>query len=383
MAYSLLHVSFPTRSVAALALVGMAIFPSGQAAACCACDPPRAAEYAGKVTTAAINAWNTGLILEQTVEITLALQGNAAQISGNLRGIITGQGLIAEAESNQATQRMIQGDRVAAIKTYQFSTPLCQAATGADIAIAQAQVAQRDNVLASRANAHRTGGYRRPESSATPSAAAAVAYEERRDLFCDPSDPACRGIVGRRPEGDRMPGAMLAMGRLGNADDAAQVAWLINNLTMPVPLPALTDRQVAEPGGQELYIRRGGYETQLNLAKDVVTDTLLTRRRPTADPTYYNQLAAEAGLPKATGNVSQEDMDRMRFRDRFNDKFTTRIAGLGDFTVLTREVVVLHAAQLQQHQRYNEQLEREAALMATVLSGIVEPKLRTTAGNLE
>lgn len=356
--------------------------PTTQAAACCACDPPRTAEKVGVLVTAGINAFTAATVTAQTAELTLALQGSAAQISGNVRGALVGQAMIAEALSSQDTQRQVESDRIAAMKAHQFSTTLCQEATGADITIAQAVVAQTDQVLASRANAHRTGGYRRPESSAFPTTAGQVAFAERQARFCDPNDPACRGIIGMRPEADRMPGAVLAMGRLATADDQAQASWLINNLTMPLPVSAMTARDVASAGGMDAYIRRGGYETQLNLAKDVVTDTLRTRRMPTADPTYYNQLAAEAGLPQASGHVSQEDMDRMRYVLRFNDRYTTKVAGLGDPTVVLREVVALKAAGLQQGYRTNTLIEGQVLEMGAVLSTLVEGKLAATAGSL-
>ena len=177
-----------------------------------------------------------------------------------------------------------------------------------------------------------------------------------------------------------MPGAVLAMGRVQTADDQAQAAWLVNNLTMPLPVPALTARDVATAEGQDKYIRRGGYETQLNFAKDQIADILLTRRRATGNATYYNQLAAEAGLPQVTGMVSQEDMDRMRYRLRFNDRYTTKLAGLGDPTVLAREMVVLQAGEIEQRQRRNELIEGQVLGMAGVLSTLVEGKLAASAG---
>lgn len=189
--------------------------PATQAAACCACEAPRTAERVGVLTTAAINAFTGVTVTAQTAELVLALQGSAAQIAGNVRGTIPAQAMIAEAVSNQDTQRLVESDRIAAMKAHQFSTPLCQAATGSDIAIAQAVAAQPTQILASRANAHRTGGYRRPESSTLPSVAGQVAFSERQGRFCDPNDPACRGIVGRRPQADRMPGAAAECRRRG------------------------------------------------------------------------------------------------------------------------------------------------------------------------
>lgn len=356
--------------------------PASQAAACCACDPEGTDLKVARITVANINAYTAFSTEAQTAAITLALQGSAAQISSNLRATIPAQAAIAEALSSQDTQRLIESDRIAAMKAYQYSTPLCQAATGADIAIAQSVAAEADRVLVSQANARRTGGYKRPEDSGLPVTAGITAFRERQPAFCDKNDPACRGAAGRRPEADRMPGAVLAMGRVQTADDQAQAAWLVNNLTMPLPVPALTPRDVVTADGQERYIRRGGYETQLNFAKDQVADILLTRRRPTANATYYNQLAAEAGLPQVTGMVSQEDMDRMRYKLRFNDRYTTKLAGLGDPTVLAREMVVLQAGEIEQRQRTNELLEGDVLSMAAILSTLVEGKLAASAGGM-
>ncbi|MBI3446468.1 MAG: hypothetical protein HY055_14195 [Magnetospirillum sp.] len=351
-----------------------------QASAQMYCDPWPAADIAGKAATAAITANTTAVVLMTTESAiardTLALQGFASQVSGNLRGAITaGVGLIAEAKSNQDTQRRVQDDRVAAIKAHQFSTPLCQAATGADIGVALAQASMADQILVSQANARRTGGYRRPESSKAPIQAGTAAFQERRALFCDPNDPACDGMVGKRPEGDRMPGAVLAIGRLENADDRAQAAWVANNLTMPLPVPALTERQLAQPGGSELYLRRGGWETQVNLGKDLTADILVSRRTPKAHAGYFNSLSAEAGLPQSRGDVSEEDMDRMRYRDRFSDKFTSRVASLDDPTVLAREWLILRAEDNAQAYRWNNLLEQTLLLNSSILSSIVEPKL--------
>lgn len=371
------------RKAIALTLLGLS-FPSGQAATQVYCEHYRANDIAGRLTTAAIVANTTAVIGTTTSWATLAqtqaTQGFAAQVSSNVRGVITGDGLIAEAKSNQDTQRNIQGDRVAAIKAHQFSTPMCQAATGADISIALAQASQPDQILASRANAHRTAGYRRPENTLPASLAGLAAFQERKPLFCDPNDPACFGTVGARPQGDRMPGALFAASRVETADDRAQAAWVVNNLTMPIPVPALTDRQLSMPGGQELYMRRGGAETQLNLAKDLATDILLTRRTPKADAKYFNSLAAEAGLPQARGNVSQADMDNMHYRDRFTDKFSTRLASLGHQTVVLRELAAIKTSDLQQTYRLNQLLEQGLLLNSGILSTVVEPKLQATTG---
>lgn len=111
-------------------------------AQCCGCID--AANLAGRVTTQSVNAYTSAAIAVQAGIIVTALQGHAAQTSANIRGTITGQGLIAEAMDNHETQRQLQGDRIQAAKAYQFSTLLCQGATGSGIAIAMTVAAGPD-----------------------------------------------------------------------------------------------------------------------------------------------------------------------------------------------------------------------------------------------
>ena len=329
-------------------------------------------------TAIATGALITAEFAAQTAALVLALQGTAAQISGNVRGSITGQGILMEAASSHDTQRLIQGDRVEALQRNQFSTPLCQTATGSAIAVAQAAEAVPVAVKRSRVNADRSSG-----TGSGAAAEADRAFDERTNLFCKKDDPACRGKdAGARANGDRAPGQVLAVGQLANDTDKKQAAWVIQNLANPVPAVALTERQVIRGGGREAYLLRGGAETKLNLSKDIATEILMTRREPTADSTYYNQLAAESGLAVATTGVSQEDMDRMRYRDRFNAAYSTRIANLSDPTVLSREMIALQADSIQQGYRQNQLLEYSVLLLSAVLATLQEPKMDALSGSL-
>lgn len=354
---------------AAALTIALMLTHGGAWAQCCGCVD--AANLAGRITTQSVNAYTSAAIAVQTGIIVTALQGHAAQTSANIRGTITGQGLIAEAMDNHETLRQLQGDRVEAAKAYQFSTPLCQGATGSDVAIAMTVAAVPDAVRRSQANARRTAG----SGGAT---AVAAAFDERRPLFCDAQrDPACKGVSGTRPNADRMPGSILAASRLETDADRAQATWLVQNLTDPAPVPPLTARQVDAAVGRDLYLRRGGYETKINLAKDFATEVMVTRREPTGDATFYNSLAKDSGLPIASGGVSQEDMDRMRYRDRFTPQYHTRLA-INDRAALLREVADLLTYRLQQGHRTNQLLEQGALDDAALLSVLLENKLATS-----
>lgn len=168
---------------AAALTIALMLTHGGAWAQCCGCVD--AANLAGRTTTQAVNSYTSAAMAVQTGIIVTALQGHAAQTSANIRATITGQGLIAEAMDNHETQRQLQGDRVEAAKAYQFSTPLCQGATGSGVAIAMTVAAVPDAVRRSQANARRTAG----SGGAT---AVAAAFDERRPLFCDAQrDPAC------------------------------------------------------------------------------------------------------------------------------------------------------------------------------------------------
>ena len=362
-------------------VAGLAAVSASQAMAQ-ACDPFGAAREAGYATTAAVDAFTAAALTEQTAALILALQGHAAQLSSNLQSALTGQGMIAEAKSNQDTQRLVQSDHMAAAKAFQFSTTLCQAATGAALGVAQAAAAVPDRVMQAQANARRSSGYQHPGDSVPPSQAAQKLLQDRQTEFCDAADPACQQkTAGTRPDGDRMPGAVLVVSRLQDQIDKDQAAYLVQNLTQPVPSPAMTPRQIAAPDGRDAYVRSQSYRTQLNLAKDVTTTILYDRRLPKIDPKYYNDLAARSGLPAATGNVSAVDLDNMRYRDRFNgDYYSTYLPGLGDSAPLLREVAALKADELQQGLRTNEQLEDSNLLLSSMLSALLEGKIVATAG---
>ncbi|MCW2240369.1 hypothetical protein [Azospirillum canadense] len=372
--------------VAGGALLGA---PRDAAAVCGDCAAATAAVFATSEVTqslvidtaAATNAHIAAEFSAQTAALVLALQGAAAQISGNIRGTIAGQGLLQEAVSNQDTQRLIQGDRVEAAQRFQYSTPFCQTATGSAIAVAQAAESVQTAVMRSRANANRTSG----TGGGGGSAATEVnrTADERLNTFCAPDDPVCRGRAdaGKRPNGDREPGAILAVARLVDDMDRKQATWVAQNLTQPVPTLPLTERDFALPEGRERYLARGAAETRQNLAKDVAADILVTRREPTADARYYNSLASEAGLPTASA-VSQEDMDRMRYRDRFNANYSARVAGLGDAAPLLRELIALEADGRQQGYRTTVLLEQAVLLLGAIVSTLQEPKLEAYSGKL-
>ena len=379
-------VALPVVLVAAVVGAMAAAAPRKAEAACGDCAMATAAVLKSAAVTqslvidtaAATNAFIAAEFATHTTAMVLALQAATAQISGNIRGTITGQGLLQEAMSNQDTQRLIQGDRVEAAKTFQYSTPLCQTATGATIATAQEAEAVPAAVRASKANAARTSGFGSPSGPA--SAAPNRAFEERKPLFCSASDPACR-VDGERPLADRMPGAILKKGHLDDDLDRKQATWVVQNLTQPVPLPALTDAQVARSGGREAYLARGGAETMINLAKDHDHEVFVQRQEKTADASYYNQLAAQSGLPQITGGVSQEDMDRMRYRDRFTKDWFTQFATLGAEPLL-REVIALQAESLKQGYRRNQLLELQNVFLGSLVSTLQVSRMETLIGKL-
>ena len=366
---------------AAIAVGGALAVPSDAWALYC--DPPGAAEIASVETIAAVDAFTAAAITAQTEALIVALQGHAAQLSSNIQAQVSGIGMIEEAKSSQDTQRLVQSDQMQAIKANQFSSTQCQAITGAGIAVAAAAAAVPDRVLRSQANARRTSGNPDPANSVAPAQAATKMFNDRKPEFCDPVDPACAGSRGSRPDGDHMPGAILAMSRLPTPLDDDQAKNVVQNLTQPFPTPALTARQIASTDGRATYLRRKSYDTMVTLAKDITTDIVEYRRLPIVDPTYYNSLATEAGLPTATGNVSIVDMDNMRYRDRFNQNYGVRLDGLGDPVPLLREVAHLNADKLQQGLRTNELLESENLLLSSMLSTMVEAKVAATAGNAQ
>jgi hypothetical protein len=146
-------------------------------------------------------------------------------------------------------------------------------------------------------------------------------------------------------------------------------------------VPALTAAQTSNAAGQDAYVRRGSYETMINLSKDIATDILYTRREKTGDVTTYNQLAAEGGLAPATNGISLLDVENMRERDRFNANYHARVKGLEPADA-SREAVALLGDKLQQGHRTNELLEQGNLLLASTLSLLVENKIQGLAGTL-
>jgi hypothetical protein len=304
------------------------------------------------------------------------------EITGNIQGLTTAEGLMLEAKSNQDTQRLVQTDAITAQHNFAMSLPLCQAATQSTIHIAMEAAAQPARILRSDTNGNVTSGVQQPGDSAPPSQAAALAIKNRAALFCDPNDPVCKGVtVTLVKNGDRKPGIILALTRLESDQVKAEAAAIIQNLTQPIRVPALTAAQTSNAAGQDAYVRRGSYETMINLTKDVDTDILYTRREKIGDVTTYNQLAAEGGLAPATNGISLLDVENMRERDRFNANYHARVKGLEPADA-DREFAALLADIEQQDHRTNELLEQRQLLRSAVLALMAEPKMQAAAGTL-
>lgn len=361
----------------AVALAAVVVVAAGgrAEAQCCGCTA--AAFQAGAATTAAVNAFTAASLAAQTATIWTGLQGTAAQISGNVRATITGQASIAETVSTQDTQRLVQSDRVKAASDYQYSTPLCQTATGAALTAAAAQVSEVNRVVSSANAAHETAG---SGSGSAAQSQVASHFAERQGAFCRADDPACKK-PGSRPNGDRMPGAILAVGGLHGDEDRRQAEWVARNLTLPVASPALSANQSGGAAGAEVFLRRGGVEAKVNLARDVANEILVDRRAPMISPEYYNQLALAAGLPQIDGSISQVELDRMQQIARFNAAFFQSIGQL-DPQTLARDTVGLLATHIQQSHRTNTLLEQNALLLGAVVSLLAEPRLDALRGNV-
>ena len=237
---------------AGIALAVLVANPTAARAQCCGCSTAPYVSLVGASTTTAVNAFTAAAITAQTAALIVALQGVAAQISANVRGTITGFGSVIEPLDSHQTERHIQDDRVRAMRAYQFSTPLCQAAATGAIAAAAASTSAVQMATNSVANAHRTSG------TSTPLVAAGQARAERTPLACDAqTDPVCNGQSGTYPNADRAPGQVLATPGFHSADQETIAAWVANNLTEVAPNPPLTRQQVNAPGGNEAYMRRG------------------------------------------------------------------------------------------------------------------------------
>lgn len=278
-----------------------------------------------------------------------------AQTSGAIRGMGTIQASIAESQDQHATERDIQGDRVAAARTFQYSTPLCIAASAEGIAgLGRASMAN-DVSTRSTSAARETAGASRV---ATGIAAALNWFTSRRSLFGDANDPAVQQ-AGQRPFGDRQPGAVLSKLTLSDDLDVTQAKAVVKNLTMPYAVPALTRADIeGSPDGALRYQTRGGLETVVNLAQDAANDIMVDRKKGRFDNGWYNQMATQAGLPSAQGAVSQDDIDWMADVGRFSGKgaevYTQYVSRLSE-TALLKELVLLQTRELAQG---NEMIRR-------------------------
>jgi hypothetical protein len=346
------------------------------------CDQKNAANDAAREKVIPTISTNLTLALTlESTEIVFALQGLAAQISGNIRGSVNGLGMIIEGLSNQQEQRSVQDDQMAALVAHQYSTPLCQAATVSVIATQQAIAAQTVGIQRAQSNANWTSGL--PVAGASSVAAMPQAIiKDRQSQFCAANDPACQGQAGARPNADRMLFSILSVPNLATQADRDQATWVINNISGPVPSPALTASDLNKPGGQELYVRRGGWETVANFVRDIDTEILLTRREKNTDHTFYNDLAARAGLPTVRGQVSTEDMDQMRYVLQFSPQYTASLATLsGD--ALRRQIAANLADQLRQGYETQKLLEKSIIAISAGVANGLEPKLASAAGQVK
>jgi len=359
----------------------MSLLLSSQAMAF-VCDQKNAASDAAREKVIPTISTNFTLALTlQSSEIVFALQGLAAQISGNIRASVNGLGMIFEGLSSQQEQRSVQDDQMAALVAHQYSTPLCQAATVSAIATQQSIAAQTVGIQRAQANAAWTSGL--PVADATSVATMPPAIiKDRQSLFCAANDPACQGQVGARPNADRMLFSILSVPHLDTQEDRVQATWVINNLAGPVPSPALTASNLNKPGGPELYVRRGGWETVANYVRDVGTEILLTRREKNTDNTFYNEMAERAGLPTFRGQVSTEDMDQMRYVLQFSPQYTANLATLsGD--ALRRQIVSNLADELRQGYETQKLLEKDIIMIGAKAANNLDPKLASAAGHIK
>jgi hypothetical protein len=306
----------------------------------------------------------------------LAIAAHAGQWSGDLQGQITAFGMLLEGKDSHDTQRLIQQDRLQAMAAGQFSQVSCETATGATLAVAANAYGAADRALVSLGNMQRRAGI----GGKVPVTKAGSDYVQKRiDAgFCNGADPSCT-TPGKYPDFDRAPDVTLSKSRLETADDEKIAKVLAKNLTQPIPVPALSRDQFTGSDGRELYAARSGYDTKQALADDTTTDLVVTRRRKTIDPTYYNKMAAAAGLPPASGNISQIDLDQMRFHDRFNGTFASNLKHL-DQVAVTVDVAALIGDEAAEEARTHSLLERRAELLAAMLSVLAESQIAALSG---
>jgi hypothetical protein len=326
------------------------------------------------ITTEAVNGFTAGIITTQTELLTVALANVAGEISSTIRGAQYVKGAMADQESQAANTRQIQSETVRASGAFQYSTDLCGAATGQGVGIVAAVSNIAPKVLRSQAVAAASAG-------TLAGGAAAVLlqpvtrFKERQTLFASAADPASGGVNGPRPNGDRMPGAILAVKTLTQPLDKEMAAWVVANLVGPIDVAPLIAAQVGTPQGKRIYMERGHLETGLNLSRDFITDVMITDRADTIDPNWYNTIAAEGGLPLATGNVSLAQLRQMRDSDRFTPAYYARLAQLHAEPLL-RELISLEISQLQQGAEANERLTGSLLIEASSLADGAGEKLR-------
>jgi len=327
-----------------------------------------------------INEFTAAEVAAETAAFLAAAQGHAGQVSNTEKIHMAANGAMAQAQSQQDTNRLLQGDRVRAMEDAQFSQTVCQAAGLQATSAAAATAAQITRIQDAKYLALRHSGVTQPGALNPASISHEGDFLARRSLFCALNDEACGRQVGIRPQGDKMPGAILAKTRLDDNMDILQAVAVAENLAAgAVQAPALTASQLAAPGGRALYMERGGWEAIQNLAAGTLRDIFVTRRMPTIDPKQFNALAAQSGLPTAKGLVSQEDLDKMQYRDRFSPAYFKYISGLSG-TPLWREIISQEAAILAQGQRDNEILEQAAMSQASTLSMLSVSNIKSAGG---
>jgi hypothetical protein len=284
---------------------------------------------------------------------------------------------MADQASQAANTRHMSSETVLGAQAFQYSSNLAEAATGSEVLAAGRLAALPSQILVSRAGAAETAGAP-PIGSGKPSSVLTEAvsrFQERQKLFCASGDPACPGGLGSRPNGDRMAGAVLAVRTLVVQQDQEMAAWVVANLCGPVATPALNAAQVGDSLGKRAYLARGHLENAINLCRDVTSDIFVTQRAGTVDPTWYNSVAQEGGLPLSKGPVSLEEMRQMRDVSRFTPAYYARLAALGS-EALTREAIALKAQLLQQRAEREDLSEKLALVKATALAGARSADIR-------
>ena len=118
----------------------------------------------------------------------------------------------------------------------------------------------------------------------------------------------------------------------------------------------------------------------MNLSKDLTTGILVVRRKATIDPTEYNAIATQAGLPTISSAISPEEMDQAMYLHALPDY--GQGLTLLDQEALLRQVIMFQSFQLQQGYRANQLAEQRVLLDAALLAKMVEPSLQANSGRL-